>query len=498
MIFPRIKRIVFPFLTLSLFFVLTIYDEWLLAKLGLDVSDTVYKILYYTLHILFWITAAFFLNRLLKIFAWEGIAQKAFKGNVPRLLVEIVSLIVYGIALTIITGFVFNKSLTGFWATSSVLAIVLGLALRNIILDLFTGLAINIERPYQLGDWVKIYQRLPEQNIVGQVLEINWRATRIKTEEGAIVVIPNSIMSTSFVTNYWLPDSELRQEVRFSVDFSVPVERMRRILMAAARESLELPGFINKKMPEILIRRASELGIEYEIRFWIHAWRQISPSKAKDLMNGIVLKHLHIAGISPAYPKHDVFHESLPVRQFDTASIVDRKRILSGIDLFIPLPEQEIAQLADRMQYIVFKSGEEIIRKGEEGDSMYILVEGVAEVLVPDGNKMVRLNQLSPGEFFGEMSLLTGELRSADVIAITDTVVYRLEREDLNQTIRLHPEIIEKISEILVERKYQNAKLLEKVIQHAAAKPVESSTLLVNRIRSFFKVTKSASSPQKN
>ncbi len=362
----------------------------------------------------------------------------------------------------------------------------------------FTGLAVNIERPYQIGDWIQIYQRLPEQNIIGQVLEINWRATRVKTEENSIVVIPNSVMSTSFVTNFWIPNSELRQEVVFCIDFSVPVERVRRILFAAAKETLDQPGYVNKRMPEILIKQTTELGIEYEIRYWINSWRQISPSRSKDIVNSIVLKHLSIAGISLAYPKEDIYYKKMPMRHFDSASLSDRTRIVSGIELFSHLPESEIANLAEQMQYFIFKSGEDIVKNGDEGDSMFILVEGVADVLVPEKNKMVRVSQLYPGQFFGEMSLLTGEPRSADVIAITDLVVYQLEREHLSNTFRDHPEFIEKVSEILVERKYQNAQMLQKLNQQPLVKSSVSTNLLVNRIRSFFKVAKQTDIPPKN
>ena len=156
------------------------------------------------------------------------------------------------------------------------------------------------------------------------------------------------------------------------------------------------------------------------------------------------------------------------------------------------LPGEEISRIANQMKYLVYKSGEEIIRHGDEGDSMFILVEGIADVLVPDDHKTVRVGQISPGQFFGEMSMLTGERRSADVVALTDLIVYKLQRQDLVQTFHKHPQFIEKISEILVERKYQNAKLLEKSTEHAPVKSPESSTLLVDKIRSFFKISKSS------
>jgi len=103
-----------------------------------------------------------------------------------------------------IIGFVFKQALTGFWAASDVTTVILGFALRNRILDIFFGLAINIERPYKIVDWIEIHQRMATEKVIGEVLRISWRATHFKTEQNTIKVIPNSIMTTMVViSNYW-------------------------------------------------------------------------------------------------------------------------------------------------------------------------------------------------------------------------------------------------------------------------------------------------------
>jgi CRP-like cAMP-binding protein len=111
---------------------------------------------------------------------------------------------------------------------------------------------------------------------------------------------------------------------------------------------------------------------------------------------------------------------------------------------------------------------------------------------------MEKISQLYPGQFFGEMSLLTGESRSADVVATTDLVVYQLQPEHLSKAFNDHPDMIERISEILVERKYQNAQKLRDLKESVSAISPENPGLFVKKIRDFFKGVKSSENPLKN
>jgi small-conductance mechanosensitive channel len=126
-------------------------------------------------------------------------------GSASGLLVDLVGLGIYAVAVAAIVGWVFQQPLTGFWATSGVLGVVLGFALRDMVLDLFTGVAVNIDQPYRLADWIEL--RILGQAYVGRVVEMNWRTTCLETEEHNIVVVPNSLLAPAVVTNYGAPPS---------------------------------------------------------------------------------------------------------------------------------------------------------------------------------------------------------------------------------------------------------------------------------------------------
>ena len=297
-------------------------------------------------------------------------------------------------------------------------------------------------------------------------------------------------MSSLLVTNYWHPGPETRQDLTFCIDFSVPVERVKRILLAAATELQDHPGFSRVYAPEVLVKQTDSLGVHYDLRYWINAWKDIPPPIARDLVNTSVLNHLRAAGISLAYPKEDVYYARMPIRHYDTLSQKDRRKIIAEVELFSYLPGEDLDYLAQLIRYFNYKPGETIVKSGDEGDAMYILLEGVADVFIEKDGKMIKIDRLSPGQFFGEMALLTGEPRSADVVAATDILVYQIQREHLQIIFGKHPEFVEKVSEIIVDRKYRNAYKLKDHEESMSQEITINTNLLLGKIRAFFKGAK--------
>ena len=119
-----------------------------------------------------WLSGAFLVQRFISVVVWDGMIAGISGRTVPRLPKDFTAILVFGIALMGVLATVFNQSITGIWATSGVLGIVIGIALRNIILDVFIGLSMHVEQPFRIGDWVMIHQNRRETHIIGQVIEI--------------------------------------------------------------------------------------------------------------------------------------------------------------------------------------------------------------------------------------------------------------------------------------------------------------------------------------
>ena len=112
--------------------------------------------------------------------------------------------------------------------------------------------------------------------------------------------------------------------------------------------------------------------------------------------------------------------------------------VLAQVPLFADLSPRHLKRLADRMETQRFMEGSSIVRVGEEGDTFYVIVEGEANVVAPDGRVVATLD---PGEFFGEISLLDGGPRTASVVAATPLTMLTLSRSAFRELIEVEPRV---------------------------------------------------------
>lgn len=485
-----VKRLWSPFAIFLIFLGVTIYSRDFLLQFGAEAITQTQKVLAYVIQIGIWLSAAHFLNRLLIVFFWEGLVEKTLAAPVPRLIKDVMSLIIYLIAITGIVGFVFNRSVTGFWAASGVIGLVLGFALQSIILDIFTGLAVNIERPFKIGDWIMVHGSNPEKSIVGKITEINWRTTRLESEIKNVVILPNRVLGTSVVTNFYGPGLESRHETNFWFDFTIPTERAKRVLLAGAKSAMGQKGLLEKPEPSVIVNRVTDMGVEYKVRYWFTPWTDMAPGMARNFVSANILEHLKQAGISPAYPKQDIFYAGQPELTLDSKSVEDRTKLLGKIEMFEYLEAEELKELASSMKQREYSEGEELMRQGEAGESMFILSEGVLHAFIRNktNNDRVRVGQIEPGEFFGEMSLLTGEPRTATIVAATDVVAHEITKDHMNILLSKRPEVAETISKVVAHRRLVNTQTLANATPEEKIEQTENlAQQIMSKMKSFFK-----------
>lgn len=444
----------------------------------------------YVVPIGLWLASAWALSRLVQGVLSEQFARARFSWTVPRLIRDALSLIIFMGAIAGIIANVFGQSLTGFFAASSVMALVLGLALRGVILDIFTGLAINLDQSYQIDDWIEVHHRDFRQPIAGRVVDINWRTTRIETEDAKQVVIPNNAMSTMVTTNHSLPDRLSRFEVILPLEARVPTERAIRVLLSGAMDAVGPGGPVAQPAPSVLLGEISERGVEYRVRYWIRMG-QVPPAAARGAVLRSVVDHLTMAGLEPAYPKEDVYHARMPSRAGAYDLPEARTALLAKVDLMAQtLERSELEDLARRMVERRYRRGEDLIRQGEAGQSMLILAEGLVDILVApeDGGAPRSIARRHPGQPIGEMSLLTGGQRSATARALTDVVAFEIAREHLEPLLELRPGLAGALSWLVAERNLQRAQARS----DAAGEPEAQATRrlseqILTRMRSLFR-----------
>jgi len=486
-----LKRLIGPMIVFLLFVLAGIRTEDLLQQFGLAALSQTRNVFSYALRIGLWFSAAFFLNRLVAVLFWDGLVSRAIKGHVPRLLKDTTAFLLYAVAATGVMAVVFQKPVTGFWATSGVVGVVLGVALRNIILDVFTGLAVNLDRPYSIGDWIMIVDNpgAHDGNLVGCVEEVNWRTTRLRTTDNNMLVVPNSVMGQKVVTNFMAPGEQSRFELDFTLDFAVPSERAIRVLTAAVKSVADTPeGPLSEPPPKARVTGISELGVQYRVRYWTVP-RQVSPAKARHTVITSILQHLHQAGMTLAYPKQDTYHALMPKRQQEPEAVEDRHELLGRVPWFAALTADEVRGLSQALLPRRYAEGTLLLCEGDQGDSMFVLLEGLLEVFARSAQtgEEVKVGKLVPGDVYGEISLLTGEPRTATVRAVTGAVVYEIRKEHLVPVLKARPEAAAAITRIVAERRVATERAMAEVAAPAPEERVESlAQTLLRKMRGFF------------
>lgn len=481
----RISLLKWPVLVLALLAIPALMWEDLIVQFGGDVIQSSARVLRYILSSALWLALAWFIIRLIDVVIWQGVVAPRLGGRVPRLLKDVVAAIIFLIAVSGILGVVFELDVTGLWATSGVITLVIGLALQSMIADVFSGIALNVDRPFWLGDWVRVHHR-GRETFIGEVVETNWRSTRLRTIDGLMVVVPNNLIATTVVANLTNPLERSRFSLYYCLDFGVPTGRALRILEAGV---LSAAGVLKQPAPKVRVNKATRYGVEYEVRYWLVP-RETSPSKGRHNVGTAVLAHLHSAGLTLAYEKHDVFTAEMPARQLDVSA--DRCEIINRVELFESLAEAELQQLCASLARKQLPRGTDVVVAGDSGDSMYILVEGLLEVfaVMADGDEL-QVGRITPGEFFGEMSLLTGEPRSATVRAATEVVLFEVRESNLRPLLTARPELADQITRKVAERRIRSEKRRAES-QHTEPTHDETQTLagqILGKMRRLFQMT---------
>jgi small-conductance mechanosensitive channel/CRP-like cAMP-binding protein len=378
-----------------------------------------------------------------------------------------------------------NVNLTGIIATSAVMTAVIGFSLQDTFGNILGGMAIHLDQSIRVGDWIQI------DDVKGRVVESRWRHTALETTEWETVVIPNSVLLKNkfrVLGRRQGQPNQVRRWVWFRVDFPYPPAQVIETVEQAIR-SAEILHVARRPGPECVLAEFTDSEARYGVCYYLtnfDAWDQ-----ADSEVRVRVYYALKRAGIPLATPSQSIFlthetdeREALRAEQMREHGL----QALGQVDLFRRLQPDELQQLAGRLAHTPFVAGDIMTRQGAKADWLYLIIEGQADVIVENGQgHSTRLAQLGPGSFFGEMGLMTGEPRTATVVARTEMDCYRLDKEAFQQILRSRPAIAEEISAILAARRLELDAALESLDAAARSQRLsETRRDVLDRIRRFF------------
>ncbi len=482
-----ISRIWLPVAIFGAFLSVLLYRQDIYAKFvenGLFVSDSIFT---NGVQIGAWLSLGFLVNRLITVFFWDGFIGGISERRVPRLPKDVTAILIFSIVAMAIASTVFDRDITKILAASGAVSVVVGLALRTVILDLFMGLAIHVDRPFKIGDWIMVHQNRVETHIVAEVIEINWRTTRLRTTKNNMVVVPNSRLGETIVTNYMEPKPHFRIDLDFIIDFEVPSERAIRVLTAGIRAACEIKGVLSKPEPEVRMKESTLEGMVYEVRYFILP-KHISPNESKHEVNRTVLEHLVHSGIMPAHSKEEVFLSRREKRTLDTSLEGDLHQLLTRTELFRDLSASEFEELFAEMRKCTLGEGEVLYRQQEEGDSMFVCMEGLLISSVNlEGEGDVKVRTIRAGQYFGESTVLGDSVRNTTITAETDVLLYEISLEAFEPALAQHKGLRDQLQENADKALEQLKNKVRKAVEDKAARPkVRKKTAMQKVAQAFF------------
>lgn len=339
-----------------------------------------------------------------------------------RIISDLVAGAIYVATSLAVVNFSFDVPIRSLLATSGVVAVVIGLALQSTLSDVFSGIAVGLERPYRPGDvlWV-------EGNIEGRVVHLNWRSTHIATAQDNIAVVPNSVIAKSRMINRSAPSPVRGEAVSIELDPSAPPEHCLGVLEAAVRAC---GGLLTTPAPSILCNGLAGDGVSYEIRFSVASSDQVAAVRSD--LYAKIHRHLRHAGIGLAVKGV----ARLPQLEAPGAALVLEQSELFGI-LDAPIRDVLAAHLTQHR----FDTGDELIREGEDWRALYVMAAGTAEIVRREAGTESILYRISPGESLGVIGLATGTPSAVTVRALTPVRVLRLEKADMERAAQARPEL---------------------------------------------------------
>jgi small-conductance mechanosensitive channel/CRP-like cAMP-binding protein len=413
-------------------------------------------------------------------YVWDLYFEKKRQTLIPHFLREVVGGIIFLIALLFVlsSGYHAEAQLKGLLAGSGIVAIILGFAGQNLFAGIIGGISIQINRPYKVGDWLQVGERFAE------VMEINWRSTRLRTNDGIYLDIPNNEMVSHAIVNLHYPTEVHAMRIRVGVEYKNAPNRVKDALCRAASTA---QGVLAEPKVKVFLVDFAESAVIYEIKFYMGNHSRIN--EINDAVRTNVWYELKRQGISIPFPIRTLHVERKPVSSMQE-EYQEARAILRSEALFECLSDEQIDSLVQQSQVSHFGRGERVIREGAEGESMFVLLRGAAEVSISKNGTSIPVATLKAPDCFGEMSLLTGEHRTATVRAETDCQVMEIGKPVMAEVLRASPDCLERLSELLAKRKMETEGLLKEAVSHGQheRKEREYKATFLHRLQTFFEL----------
>lgn len=422
------------------------------------------------------LSLTWFFNRFLSLFFWGQRFVDKTGEKAPKLLQNFISVIIYLLVTAFIVGYIFQKPVTSILVSTGLFATVIGFAMKDFIADVINGISLSIERPYNIGDWIEI----EDGKYLGKVIDIKWRTTRLLSRNDSMIVVPNNRCGNMIIHNFSKPGEVYSSNYWISINSTLPPNLVQRQLLHGMQT---VKNIVKDPAPRAYLADATSEPFKYNIRVW---WKSYEFSYfGRDHLFKSVTESLAKVGISQTSLQWQVSKRG-QLDQIELKNVTYYDQV-QKVDIFESFSEIDINLLISNSSILTFDPNENIVNENADGDSLFLIISGNARVSIHKDESEIKLGLLSPGDTFGEFSLLTGDKRSATVKAINHLECMEIPREALKSIIEKDPNLIDELSSTMARRQESNKNISEK---HKKLSPKEIfdyyKSEFDKKIKSFF------------
>ncbi|MBP7462540.1 MAG: mechanosensitive ion channel [Candidatus Delongbacteria bacterium] len=453
------------------------------SQLDFDYQFAVIRVHYFILGL----SLAFIGIKLIEALLIKRIFSKRSKVQIPLFVRDILYFIILIAVAVILLEMIFGVKPSTFIVTSTVLSAVIGLAMQDMLANVIAGIALQVEQPFRVGDWVKINDR------EGAIVEMSWRSTKLKTRENDYIIIPNTMVGKQEIFNYYLPETLHAIRIYIKINYQTPPHRVKNSILRVVNTHSEI---LSTPPATVFAYQFTDYAIEYEVKCWINDYFMMT--RIHDELQTLIWYQLKRDGIEIG-----VLYQELMIWKGKPESIQSSESYGSTTDeimesfrhirILNPFSRDQLQELARQVKCEWYGRGEYLVRQGEPGSSFYIIKSGQVEVLIEGANgELNSVGRFGSNYFFGERALLTGEPRNATIKAVDDTEAIVINKEEFGRMLIASPQMAEALSVILEQRQAELMMIKEDAALKQASRQKQSSQdskTLLQKIQSFFNLS---------